>query len=217
MGVRGSAWALAVGVLVLLARVEGHGRMHYPAGRSTAWRHGFGTPINYNDDELNCGGLGTQYEQNGGKCGVCGDNWADPQPRQNEAGGKYGTGVITANLKKGQELEIEVELTTTHQGHFEFRLCVNNDPSKIITDACLDEHVLQLADGSGIKYPIATENDWTTELVKVKLPQDVVCTQCVLQWHYRGGNNWGECGDGTEGMGCGDQEIFRACADISIQ
>lgn len=44
----------------------------------------------------------TQYEQNGGKCGICGDNWADPQPRANEAGGKYGTGLIVANLTKNQ-------------------------------------------------------------------------------------------------------------------
>lgn len=57
-----------------------------------------------------------------------------------------------------QELEIEIELTTTHQGHFEFRLCVNNNPSQYATDACLDEHLLQLADGSGTKYPITTEN-----------------------------------------------------------
>jgi hypothetical protein len=30
------------------------------------------------------------------------------------------------------------------------------------------------------------------------------------------GNSWGECEDGTEAMGCGPQEIFRNCADISI-
>lgn len=64
MGVRGSAWAVALGVLAFLARVEGHGRMNFPAGRSTAWRHGFGTPVNYNDDELNCGGLGVRTRSN---------------------------------------------------------------------------------------------------------------------------------------------------------
>ena len=43
-----------------------------------------------------------QYEQNDGKCGVCGDNWADPRPRENEAGGTYGKGVIVANYTMGQ-------------------------------------------------------------------------------------------------------------------
>ncbi|ROT79001.1 hypothetical protein C7M84_002280 [Penaeus vannamei] len=98
--------------------------------------------------------LQIQYGENDGKCGVCGDNWADPQPRDNEAGGTYGTGLIVANYTKGQELTIEVELTKSHLGYFEFRLCVNNDPSKIITDECLDQNLLEMADGSGTKFYI---------------------------------------------------------------
>ena len=31
---------------------------------------------------------------NKGKCGPCGDDYADPQPRDNENGGRYGIGVI---------------------------------------------------------------------------------------------------------------------------
>jgi hypothetical protein len=45
---------------------------------------------------------------------------------------------------------------------------------------------------------------------------DFTCKKCVLQWRYRGGNNWGKCEDGTSALGCGPQEEFRACADISI-
>lgn len=30
------------------------------------------------------------------------------------------------------------------------------------------------------------------------------------------GNSWGLCEDGTDDVGCGDQEIFRSCADITI-
>lgn len=30
------------------------------------------------------------------------------------------------------------------------------------------------------------------------------------------GNNWGKCDDGTEKVGCGPQEQFRACSDVSI-
>ena len=30
------------------------------------------------------------------------------------------------------------------------------------------------------------------------------------------GNSWGDCGDGTSAVGCGNQEIFRGCADVGI-
>lgn len=30
------------------------------------------------------------------------------------------------------------------------------------------------------------------------------------------GNSWGECDDGSSGIGCGPQEEFRGCADIVI-
>lgn len=42
------------------------------------------------------------------------------------------------------------------------------------------------------------------------------CPNCVLQWRYIAGNNWGMCPDGTGAVGCGAQEEFRACADINI-
>ena len=38
---------------------------------------------------------------------------------------------------------------------------------------------------------------------------DLVCEQCILQWTYVAGNNWGDCDDGTSGLGCGPQEHFR--------
>lgn len=37
-----------------------------------------------------------------------------------------------------------------------------------------------------------------------------------LQWTYTTGNRWGQCSDGTQGLGCGPQEMFRACSDVSI-
>merc|ERR1712098_674476 len=33
---------------------------------------------------------------------------------------------------------------------------------------------------------------------------------------YVAANNWGVCEDGTGKVGCGPQEEFRACSDISI-
>ena len=49
----------------------------------------------------------------------------------------------------------------------------------------------------------------------MKLPEGLTCSQCVLQWKYRAGNNWGS-EDGLSGLGYGIQEEFYNCADIAI-
>lgn len=49
-----------------------------------------------------------------------------------------------------------------------------------------------------------------------RLPSDLTCEHCVLQWQYTAGNNWGVCANGTEGLGCGNQEQFYSCSDIAI-
>jgi len=54
-----------------------HGRMMEPPSRASMWRVGFPTPKNENDNALYCGGFGVQYQQNGGRCGICGDPWDD--------------------------------------------------------------------------------------------------------------------------------------------
>lgn len=36
--------------------VKGHGRLMEPASRASAWRKGFNTPANYDDNQLFCGG-----------------------------------------------------------------------------------------------------------------------------------------------------------------
>ena len=65
-------------------------------------------------------------------------------------------------------------------------------------------------------YPI--HSDESKVHLRLQLPPNLVCTQCILQWTYVAGNNWGvdpETGQGC--LGCGNmQENFRACADISI-
>lgn len=37
------------------------------------------------------------------------------------------------------------------------------------------------------------------------------------QWTYTCGNNWGNCGNGTGTLGCGPQEMFRACSDFAVE
>ncbi len=52
--------------------------------------------------------------------------------------------------------------------------------------------------------------------LQLQLPEDTVCEQCIIQWTYTAGNSWGNCEDGHGENGCGNQETFRACADIAI-
>ena len=121
---------------------------------------------------------------NKGKCGVCGDPWNGPRP--NEAGGKYARGIITDYYHKGQEIDVNIRLTTNHWGWFEFRICPNNNVSKPATHECLNKYLLQLADGSGSRYHLKTQRNGDFP-IKLKLPEDLTCSQCVLQWKYRGG------------------------------
>ena len=64
--------------------------------------------------------------------------------------------------------------------------------------------------------------------MRVMLPANLTCSQCILQYTYTSGNNWGkgaqsaevatqDCIEEKEGkLGCGSQETFRGCADICI-
>lgn len=209
---------VGVGLLAVLAwacvGVRGHGRLIEPPGRSTAWRYGFNTPPNYNDHEIYCGGYATQWQRNGGKCGPCGDPWQQPRPRDNEGGGKYGRGVIVKKYKHSSVATIGVQLTANHKGFFEFHICPHNNPLRPVSEKCLQQHILKQSDGSGARYyPGAGSRKF---YANYRLPAGLTCKQCVLRWRYVAGNNWGRCENGTGMVGCGPQEEFRSCADITI-
>ncbi|XP_017846141.1 uncharacterized protein LOC108602518 isoform X2 [Drosophila busckii] len=213
-----SCLLLVICVLNFIYNCEAHGRLIEPPSRASAWRYGFQTPPDYNDHELYCGGFTRQWKKNGGKCGECGDAWDLPAPRPHENGGQWGQGVVVRTYLPGTEMTIRVELTASHMGYFEFRLC----PTPSGKQACLDEHVLPIMSGSP-SQPGA--NDLDTRFyprngsriyeMKARLP-DMLCNQCVLQWRYVAGNNWGMCDDGNGAVGCGPQEEFRSCSDIAL-
>jgi len=161
----------------------------------------------------------------GGRCGICGDPWGD-YPRAHEApGGIYATGIIVKTYKQGSYIPIIIDITANHQGYMEFKMCANNDIFLDPDQRCFDsspalkvgnpEEEPSLKDW-GRAFPI---HDYATglRLMYVQLPLEIEsCDQCILQWTYHAGNNWGKCADGTGAMGCGPQETFRGCADISI-
>jgi len=197
--------------------VSGHGRLIDPPGRSTIWKdprfERLGLPRNYNDNELFCGGFRVQFNDNGGRCGICGDNFADPTPRANENGGEFGRGIVSKIYNAGSAIQVTVEITSNHWGHFTFAVCPLNQNGSENPDGC---QLLELVNGQGNKYTIGSAEGFY--YVQLRLPQGFTCTQCTLQWTYVTGNSWGWCDeDKTHGdLGCGDQEMFRGCADIQV-
>lgn len=123
---------------------------------------------------------------------------------------------MTRVLEANSTTIIKVKITANHKGHFEFRLCPAN-AEKEVTQECLDQHLLTVVDDDkreAVEYPL-DGGILGVIAIRVRLP-DVRCERCVLQWHYRGGNNWGVCADGSGRLGCGNQETFRACADVRV-
>ncbi|KAL1506376.1 hypothetical protein ABEB36_005750 [Hypothenemus hampei] len=208
---------LLVSVIALFSVINcvfGHGYMSSPINRASRWRldeANYGIPHNYEDNQFFCGGYSVQYEINEGKCGPCGDDWRDEVPRSNENGGIYGNGVIVATYISGSIIQVDVMITANHLGHISYQLCKLSDPDAPETEECFEQ--LPLLDGS---YTQTIDKDDFNVTSYIQLPDDVVCSRCVLRWHYNTGNSWGVCSDGTGAIGCGSQETFRSCADIRI-
>lgn len=194
---------------------EQHARLLEPPSRASMWRVGFPNPRDEDDNQGYCGGFGVQYHKNNGKCGICGDRW-DDEPRQHEAPhGIFANGLITRRYKQGYIIPVVVDVTANHNGHFEFKLCPNDNIFKDPSQECFDQFPLRTSEG--YKYPIFGSDGIGYQQLYVELPLTVTCEQCILQWTYVAGNNWGTCDNGTSGIGCGPQEHFRSCADIQIQ
>merc|ERR1711892_1354397 len=223
-GVQTKPLSMAAQVALLLASplfvslAAGHGMITDPPARNAMWRYGYTNPVNYNDNELYCGGFSVQWNQNDGKCGVCGDNFAEPAPRDHEAGGRYGNGLIGKRYTMGQTIDIEIDISANHWGHFELKICPVDGKKAVATQDCFDKNPLVLADNQkSHQFYVPLDSPKITKFnYQVVLPYGLTCSQCVMQWTYYTGNTWGVCANGTEGMGCGYQEQFRNCADVCV-
>ncbi|KAJ3649516.1 hypothetical protein Zmor_021256 [Zophobas morio] len=204
-------FVLLLVVFAYLEEASGHGMMLDPPNRGSLWRFDWRQPAHYNDNEFFCGGVTTQYGLNDGKCGACGDNYASPVPRSNENTGTFGNGIVSRTYTSGSVITTSITLTANHIGAFTYSLCVLSNPSLPETEECFTD--LTLADGSS-SYSVQADDYIVNN--KVQLPAGLTCDRCVLRWHYKSGNSWGTCSDGTQKMGCGAQETFRSCADIAI-
>ena len=197
-------------LMMLVARTNGHGRLIEPPSRSSMWRFGFKTPVNYDDNQLFCGGYDVQWNTNGGRCGICGDPYTGP--RDNEAGGRFATGIIAKRYTEGQTITVSIDVTVNHGGYFEFKMCPNNNPSRPATESCLNQFILRQPNGETRWHLPAGTHVFSVQLV---LPHGLTCTQCVLQWKWNTASNWG-CDGSTCCKGCGSQEQFYGCSDVAI-
>ncbi|KAK3713146.1 hypothetical protein QZH41_010058 [Actinostola sp. cb2023] len=177
----------------LVALGLGHGRMRDPDSRSSCWRSfANDCPAHYTDNELNCGGFNVQWNTNNGKCGVCGDPFHEDPPKYVHPG-MYATGFITKTYRKGQDIAVQVKLTSNHLGRFKFSIGDIGTPP--MTNEKLT-HVLRTPSGE-TWWKIPTRgNDLFT--INLKLPSGLACNHCVLQWYYKAGNNWGCDAEGVE-------------------
>ncbi|XP_066920226.1 uncharacterized protein [Clytia hemisphaerica] len=185
-----------------------------PAARNCMWRYGWGTPKNYDDNQLWCGGA-WKMAALGGKCGVCGDT-ADQTNQPHADGGRFAKGIIVKKYRAGQVIDVDINLSTAHYGYFEFRIG-QFDNRKVVGDRYgkLQGHLLPLVSG-GTRFKVPDNIRGARYNIKLRLPSGLRCRRCVLQWWYKGGNNWG-CENGKCGMGKGVQEHFVNCADVSVQ
>ena len=113
---------------------------------------------------------------------MCGDPWHGV--RDNEAGGKYASGIITGTYTKGQTITVSIVITATHRGYHEFRLCPVNNPKIRATQDCLDRYLLKHPNGDTQFIESGVVGTYTYDLV---LPSDLTCAQCVLQWKWNTG------------------------------
>ena len=154
-----------------------------------------------------------QYNgNNNGQCGECGDQWSLPQPRPNDEGGKYGNGIVVATYKQGDIISVDVELTVNHGGWMEFRLCADKtSATQLVTQECLDKHLLQLTDGT-TQYDLGRNANAVSGTVslQLRLPAGVSCQYCVLQMYWKTDSNNNGCN------ACGNQETWSNCADVTI-
>lgn len=61
-------------------------------------------------------GCQVQWDQNGGKCGLCGDRWDGPLKNQPGPDNIYAQGVIVKQWMEGQEVTVSAEITAHHKG-----------------------------------------------------------------------------------------------------
>ncbi|CAG0925203.1 unnamed protein product [Notodromas monacha] len=124
----------------MIAQTQGHGRLTEPPSRATMWRYGWDNPVDYDDAQSFCGGFQVQWNQNEGRCGICGDAFNESTPRTHEVNGIYANGIIVDSYTVGAIVNVQVEITVNHKGYFQFRMCsyAEDGEDVEVSQECLD-------------------------------------------------------------------------------
>lgn len=132
--------------------------------------------------------------ENDGRCGVCGDPWDAPEPRPNEAGGIYASGIIGRTYSSDKRyIDTVIHVTSSMGGYFQFNICPNNNVKKRVTQECLDNYPLRVlskdrSTSYGKRYFLNILAGMPGVVtLSLEIPEGLECTQCVLQWRWHGG------------------------------
>lgn len=237
-----SCLILLLSIATLHRLIDAHGCMVDPRFRGTLYSNSISVPKCVSDlpsDDcphcLNGGGKGAvalmakgnwrPYEPLDPKkpfrhdAGLCGDAIADSEPRDHEKGGRFGppkSMPYSAVYKAGQVVEFVSDVTTNHNGFFEFFVC---DVSKcggdvtekcftgghckqmyrVKTDACESQQSKECAPIDP-KYPgrwyipcrkggHVGEHFMGGKYMRYQLPKGFQCEDCVLQWYWNTANS----------------------------
>ena len=74
-----------------------------------------------------------------GKCGICGDAFDAPIREHEAPNGKFANGIIVAEYAANGVIDVAVEVTANHKGHFEFKMCPNNNVMEDPDQDCFDQ------------------------------------------------------------------------------
>lgn len=132
------------------------------------------------------------------------------------------------NYFPGSTIDIMIEIVANHGGLFNFEMCWRQNLTIKESEDCFEplhlspesqKHAVGDLETSGNEFDYVLDSAAGTGMftLSVKLPEDKTCDKCIMRWHWRSANNWGVCDDGSEGIGCGYQEIYRNCADVSVK
>lgn len=124
----------------------------------------------------------------------------------------------TRNYFPGSSVDLMIEIVANHGGQFKFEMCWRDSWDQLETEDCFEP--LQLTgyhEEGASQYELDGQAKTGIFTMSVDLPLNRTCDNCILRWHWKSANNWGTCDDGSERIGCGHQEIYRNCADVSVK
>ena len=123
---------------------------------------------------MNCGGFNTQWNINGGKCGICGEGFNSE--KLFEKGGRLYVGTIVRTFYKNCEMKVTAEITAPHRGYIEFRICNIDNVQGDATFECFEQNILRDKLGNSRFTYSQGKNTYS-----ICPPKNFVCNHCVLQ------------------------------------